>query len=507
MSGELVPDRNLESRYQQLLSAVTAFRYSVAVVEGQPVSFQFSTGCEATTGYRPQEFSVKPSLWIELIHPDDRHAVSQQLARVLRNEPVPPLEHRIRRKDGVIRWLRDTIVLNRDKAGLLVGYDCLVEDITERKHAEERFRRLLESALDAVVILDGEARIVLANTQAERLFGFSRHHLLGQAVEILIPEQLRDRHVGHRKSFCPSRDYRPMPPRFEFHGLRKDGSEFPAEVSVSPVETEGGVLYSATIRDLSDHERMRQELLKNQAQLAAAKRIQQHLLPSRSPATPGFDIAGACFPAEFVAGDYFDYLQLPDGSLAIVIGDVSGHGFDSALLTASVSGHIRSFAETHSSVEEILTHTNAAMCAEIEVGHFVTLLLARIELPSRMLHFANAGHPSGYVLDQEGGVKATLLSGSLPLAVLPDTKFSVGHPVPLESGDIVVLITDGVLEARSSEGELFGADRTLKVVHDNRNCGASEIIANLHGAVCEFAKQDHLRDDVTAVVIKVSGET
>jgi sigma-B regulation protein RsbU (phosphoserine phosphatase) len=197
---------------------------------------------------------------------------------------------------------------------------------------------------------------------------------------------------------------------------------------------------------------------------------------------------------------------MPDGSIGIVIGDVSGHGFSSALLMATTSAHLRSFVEEHSDVDEILRHTNSVLCRETEEGRFVTFFFGRLELSSRTLDYVNAGHPPGYVFSQSGEIKAILDSSTSPLAILPKKEFEVSGPVELESGDIVLLVTDGILEANLRADELFGTERTLEVVRANRHRKASEIIKSLQQAVCEFTQCDKFQDDLTIVVIKVVPE-
>ena len=181
----------IERRYSELLAAVTTYRYSVAIENGVPVSTYHTLGCTATTGYTPEDYSSQPSLWIDMVHPEDREQVRQHTARVMRNEAVPPIEHRIQHKSGTIRWVRDTIVRHCDENGALVRYDGLVEDISPRRRAEERLRSVLESAPDAMILVNKEGRILFANAQTERVFGFKREELLQQPVEILLPERFR----------------------------------------------------------------------------------------------------------------------------------------------------------------------------------------------------------------------------------------------------------------------------------------------------------------------------
>lgn len=253
------------------------------------------------------------------------------------------------------------------------------------------------------------------------------------------------------------------------------------------------------LREVEDHwkaERMR-------LAMQIAQEIQANLYPTVASTCPGFDIEGASHPADGIGGDYFDYFPFPDGSLAIAIGDVTGHGVGPALLMAATRAYVRALALSYSDVGEILTLANRALAADITDGRFVTLLLARLQPRERSLVFASAGHPPGYVLSHDGTVKSTMESTNIPLGVLDDQRFPSSEPILLESGDVVVMLTDGIAEAADGAGQLFGQDRALSVVRAKLDQSARKIIAGLKEDVCRHADRPTPEDDLTAVIVKV----
>jgi len=236
-----------------------------------------------------------------------------------------------------------------------------------------------------------------------------------------------------------------------------------------------------------------------------AREIQQGLLPKTPPTLAGFAIAGATHPTQETGGDYYDFIPMADGHWGIAVGDASGHGIGAALLISETRAYLRALALTHTDPGTVLRLLNNRLADDISTDHFVTLLFARLCPSTRSLVYSNAGHWPGYVLDAQGMVKLVLNSTSLPLGLDPAGDFSNGPALTLDRGDLVFLLSDGIVEAPSGDGSLFGIARALEVVRAHRHHSPDELIAALLHQVRGWSESAQQVDDITAMIIKVGG--
>ncbi len=240
-------------RAQSYLDAINIL--VVALDKQGTITFINQAGCQIL-GYSGKNDLLGKN-WVTTCTPEPHRAdVTSVFEKVMAGEmkAVRHYENPIVRRDGQKRlmdWYNTTI---QGEAGQIIGTLSSGVDITQHRWAEEKFRRLVENAPDAIVIIDEAEEIVLVNGRAESLFGYTRSELLGQPLELLIPERLRTTHRRHLNGYFQAPKTRLMGSSLEIYGLHKEGYEFPAEISLNPLETEEGMMVSSTIRDVSERQ-------------------------------------------------------------------------------------------------------------------------------------------------------------------------------------------------------------------------------------------------------------
>lgn len=371
------------------------------------------------------------------------------------------------------------------------------------RESELRYRTLWETSTDAVLLVDHQGAIQFANPAVMAVFGYPPEEILGKKLSMLepagecVPDQARF------EDYLDVAGRRPPGPIEEIEGRRKDGRALILEVAHSEMElhqTRWRVLF---IRDITERKLNEETLRQNREQFRVAREIQQRLFPKAPPEIEPFEIAGASFPADSTGGDYYDFFSMQDEGVGIAIGDVSGHGIGPALLMAETRAYIRILSRNRKDLGEILTRANRILAEDVSYERFVTLFLARLDPVTRVLEYASAGHPAGFVFDEVGQVRGRLKRTGIPLGLQPEASYAAGASVQLAAGDLVLLLTDGIEEALAPNGEFFQVDRVLETVRAHRHLPAAQIVASVYEAVRQFARETPQLDDITLVAIKV----
>ena len=373
---------------------------------------------------------------------------------------------------------------------------------------------VFESAGEAIVVTDLAGIIRYVNPSFERITGYSCNEAIGQTPRILKSgEHDESLYKSLWQTITSGETW-----RGSFLNRRKDGSLYHVEQTIAPVTNaaEKPIGYVSVHADVSQRKRLESDLreadireARQQAehQLHLAKReieiarsVQQNLFPKAPPKVQGFEIAGAAFPADETCGDYYDFISMSDGTLGIVIADVSGHGLGPALLMVETRAYLRALAESHDDVEIIVKHANSFLVRDVEVGRFVTLFFARFDPSTRSLFYVGAGH-DGYHLDEYG--HATHLTNTgLPLGVEEDAQIPNPASATLNPGDVLLLTTDGIHESQTIDGTSFGIERLLNSIRAHRHRCAEEVIQHMYEDVRNYSQGAPQADDMTIVVIK-----
>lgn len=242
-------------------------------------------------------------------------------------------------------------------------------------------------------------------------------------------------------------------------------------------------------------------------ELELSQKVQKALLPQVIPDMPNLEVAAFSQPARIVGGDYFDFFQFQDASRGFVIADVMGKGIAASLLMASLQASLRILVTESDCPGDVAKRLNQLFCHNIHLTKFVTLFLARYEEETSTLHYCNAGHnPPLLFRKNETGpdTELWLQPTGAAIGLVEDFQFHAER-VSLLPGDLLLLYTDGVSEARNSSDEEFGTERLSRVVKENPNLTAREIVAALRRNLQEYTSGQPLEDDTTILAVKVQG--
>jgi len=239
--------------------------------------------------------------------------------------------------------------------------------------------------------------------------------------------------------------------------------------------------------------------------LDLAMEVQQNLLPKFDPLIDGLEIAGKSDYCEETGGDYYDYLEIGQDKIRVVVGDVSGHGISSALLMTTARALLRQRTSQPGSIREIVTDVNRQLTEDIQdSGQFMTLFYGEINLPEKKLHWVRAGHDAAFFYDIQSDSFEELGGGGLPLGVAENAAFDQLQR-KIRPGQILVIGTDGIWETRNPQGEMFGKNNLKNIIRTYANRSPRNIMDAVTAALDDFRYPVKTRtDDITLVVIKIN---
>ncbi len=236
--------------------------------------------------------------------------------------------------------------------------------------------------------------------------------------------------------------------------------------------------------------------------LDIARSIQQDLLPAQSPTLENFDVAGWNEPANETGGDYFDWQSLPDGRLAISLGDATGHGIGPALVSALCRAYARASLVVDNEHHQVLDRLNRLLADDLSANRFVTFALVFLDPTTSEVEVLSAGHGPILWYKHDTYEIENLEAQGIPLGMIAGVSYEKALVRRLAPNDMIVLVTDGFYEWENPNGEEFGLDRLESVILQSHDGSAEEVISELRCSVEDFCQGTEQKDDLTAVVLK-----
>jgi sigma-B regulation protein RsbU (phosphoserine phosphatase) len=456
-----------------------------ATKEGPPQAWSEVHGC-----YKPDGITLYPPEEL----PDARALSGETVSETeifIRNEQCPA---------GL--WVSAQANPLQDRKGSIYGSVVTFHDVTKKKETDQLIQTLtnaVEQTADGIIITDRGGLIEYVNPAFEQTTGYTLNELRGITPRILKSGVHDDAFYERLWATILGGEVF----RDTIANRKKNGDIFFAEQTITPMWGSAGNIthFVTVIKDVTELRKMQEQ----QFQMSLARAVQQQFYGMPPPRIEGFDIAGAAFPADATGGDYFDFIPLPGDCLGITIGDVSGHGIGSALLMVELRAYLRAYAPNSSNGGELFSSINNALVSDLEQGRYATLIFCRLHSASRTLLYASAGHTPGFILDSSGAVKRTLDSMDIPLGIFADRLFVCSDAIVLEPGDILALLTDGIIDAERPDQTSFGVERALEFIRVHRKDSARDIVEGLYRAVREFSNGLPQIDDITAVICKIAG--
>ena len=453
-------------------------------------------------GYRAEDFMSGKIMFRDIVFQEDSERTLNEIqAFVKQNIEAYSQVYRIVTSQGEIRWIEDRTSVVEDTATGIRYHQGIVIDIHKRKEAEEKlrkseqkYRRIVETTGEGFLLMDRSLNIVDLNSAYTKMVGFSRSELIGQKpFSLELDEFVQPDSTSQEKT--PDREHH----EFECEIESKDNVTIPVLIHANTLRSDSDQIIGtmAFVTDMTASKRA----------LSLAGEVQRNLLPSKAPCIKGIDIAGKNVQCDEVGGDYFDYLWdvgSDERLLSVVIGDITGHGVDSALLMSSARAFLRMRASHPGTITDIITDMNHHMTEDVyDTGRFMTLFYLTINRSQKCIEWIRAGHDPALIYDPDLDKFKELKGPGLALGVDQNYIFQAQREDGLKLGQVIVIGTDGLWEGCNRYGESFGKKRLKDIVRKNSQNKAETILNNTLQAHTDFTQGMKTEDDITLVVIKV----
>ena len=288
------------------------------------------------------------------------------------------------------------------------------------------------------------------------------------------------------------------------HGVKQlAGGDFRARVQVQSTDEFGALAaaFNQMAEDLERNQALVVEKERLQREMELSRQIQTEMLPRTGLRLGAAEINGISIPAREVGGDFFNYFVLPDGRLALLVGDVSGKGVSAALLMANVQATLRARLPLETNLASLAAGLDREIDKTTPRGVFFTLFIGILESDGRTLRYVNAGHNPQFVVRANGGCIA-LSSTGLPIALFPDHGYTEAA-VDILPGDLLFFYTDGLVEAENEAGDMFGAERLQAILAADRSSGIEFVLQHVEQTVRDFRGQHEPLDDATMMALRL----
>ena len=452
-------------------------------------------------GYTAEDFINGRIMFRDIVYREDSERTLKEIQTfVSRSIEEYTQIYRIITREGDVRWIEDRTSVVEDAETGIRYHQGIVIDIHKRKEAEEKvrkseekYRRIVETAGEGFLLMDESLKIMDLNNAYCRMVDYSRNELIGKSLLDMVTEDYRYFFSAKREDLLNHGYY-----EFEGEIIARAGKSVPVLIHANALRDDTSVIIGnmAFITDMTEHKKA----------LTLAGEVQRSLLPQQAPQIKGLDVSGKNISCDEIGGDYFDFLwgaDSPGGPFTVVVGDITGHGVDSALLMTTARAFLRMRASQPGTITDIVTAMNQHLTEDVyETERFMTLFYLTINEDRSRIEWVRAGHEPAWIYDPDQDNFEELKGPGLALGIDEKYVYQSNWKTGLKKGQVIMVGTDGIWEGRNKAGEMFGKRRLQEIIRRNAASSAETILTAVFRDHTRFSQGTRTEDDITLVIIK-----